>query len=128
VSLLPFGVCLVFTAFVSSVAMASDTKSPVFNVTPERCVTLRQGQPCFVRARFEWQSAEAMQVCVYGIEGKKLKCWTAVSGGRLVVPQTLPGTTDYVLADADGNELGRASIGVSWVYKKKGSKRRWRLF
>ncbi len=107
---------------------ANQQSDIAFDVTPKRCVTLRQGQPCFVRVRFEWQSAEAVQVCVYGVESEKLMCWNGVSTGRITLAQTLPGTTDFVLADKEGNELKRASVDVSWVYRKKRSKRRWRLF
>ena len=107
---------------------ADETPQTQFEVTPKRCVTLRQGQPCFVKLRFEWESMEAMQLCVYGVENKRLKCWTTATAGSIVMPQTLPGTTDYVLVDSAGVELNRATVSVSWVYRKKRSKRRWRLF
>lgn len=100
----------------------------VFEVSPMRCVTLRQGQPCFVRVRFEWQSTEILQLCVYGLENEELNCWDASSGGTFAIPQTLPKTTDYILIDSEGVELSRATVSVSWVYRKKRSKRRWRLF
>lgn len=107
----------------------SDTASGVsFSISPKRCVTLRQGQPCFVRIRIEWQSSEMVKACVYADNGKQLTCWKAANGGRSVIAQTLAGTTAYVLADANGTELGRREVTVSWVYKKKRSNRRWRLF
>lgn len=104
---------------------ATQTK---FTVSPNRCVTLRQGQPCFVKLRFEWQSTEIVQVCVYGMNNEKLKCWSDTSTGTVLMPQTLPGTTEYVLKDDTGTELNKSSVSVSWVYRKKRSKRRWRLF
>ncbi len=97
-------------------------------VSPNRCVTLRQGQPCFVRVRFNWQSSEVVKACLYGVEGKELKCWQASSEGNAYIAQTLPNTTEYVLINDEGVELSRASVSVAWVYKKKRSKRRWRLF
>lgn len=115
--------------FISTTAFAEDVAKPVFDVSPKRCVTLRQGQPCFVKVNIEWRSVKAIQVCVYGIGNEKLKCWnTATNSGRVIMPQTLPGTTEYVLVDSAGVELKRATVSVSWVYRKKGSKRRWRLF
>lgn len=110
------------------VTETGEEKVPEFNVSPNRCVTLRQGQPCFVRIRFEWQSSEVVKACVYGVEGEKLKCWQAAKEGVALIPQTLPNTTEFILVDDDGVELTRASVSVAWVYKKKRSKRRWRLF
>ena len=107
---------------------AQESAKAVFEVTPKRCVTLRQGQPCYVKVRFEWKSTETLQVCVYGVKNEKITCWDAASSGSVVMPQTLPGTTEYVLVDSAGTELSRASVSVSWVYRKKRSKRRWRLF
>jgi len=104
------------------------TQSIDFEVSPNRCVTLRQGQPCFVRVRFNWRSNKALTACLYNLEGKKITCWKSSESGSIVLAQTLPSTTEYILVDADGAELDRASVAVSWVYRKKRSKRRWRLF
>jgi len=111
-----------------STADADNALETSLNVTPKRCVTLRQGQPCFVRARFQWQSSEALRACLFNGEGSEIKCWHIASEGTIVLPQNLPNTTEYILTDSDGVELQRASIVVSWVYRKKRSKRRWRLF
>jgi len=119
---------IVGSVFLSGVAFAEESAQTVFEVSPKRCVTLRQGQPCFVKVRIEWSSLEAVQVCVYGAANEKLKCWAAANSGSFVSPQTLPGTTEYVLVDSAGAELKRATVSVSWVYRKKRSKRRWRLF
>jgi len=105
-----------------------DTQSINFEVSPNRCVTLRQGQPCFVRVRFNWRSDKALAACLYNLEGTKITCWKSSESGSISLAQTLPNTTEYILVDADGAELDRASVAVSWVYRKKRSKRRWRLF
>jgi len=105
-----------------------DTKNIDFKVSPNRCVTLRQGQPCYVRVRFNWRSNKALAACLYNIEGTKITCWKSSETGSIVLSQTLPKTTEYILVDTDGVELNRASVAVSWVYQKKRSRRRWRLF
>jgi len=99
-----------------------------FNVSPNRCVTLRQGQPCFVRVRFNWRSNKALAACLHNLDGAKITCWQSSETGSIVLTQTLPSTTEYILVDAEGVELNRTSVAVSWVYRKKRSKRRWRLF
>ena len=104
------------------------TKALDFEVSPNRCVTLREGQPCFVRLRFNWRSNKALAVCLYNLDGAKITCWKSSETGSIVLAQTLPNTTEYILVDADGVELNRTSVAVSWVYRTKRSKRRWRLF
>ncbi len=123
-----FSVFAIALFFVAPAAFADDVIKTKFEVTPNRCVTLRQGQPCFVRVNFQWSASEALQACLINVDGTQLKCWQLADKGDLVIPQNLPNTTEYVLVDNDGIEIGRASIVVSWVYRKKRSKRRWRLF
>jgi len=117
---------LLFTAPIS--ASGSEQSGVAFSISPKRCVTLRQGQPCFVRIRIEWQSSKIIEACVYGVEGKEVICWQPANQGKSVIAQTLPGTTEFVLVDDEGIELSRTEVSVSWVYKKKRSNRRWRLF
>lgn len=107
---------------------ATDKLVTQFEATPNRCVTLRQGQPCFVRVKFQWQTSEAVQACLLDIEGTKIKCWPLALTGSIELSQTLPNTAEYILTDIDGVEIDRTSVVVSWVYRKKRSKRRWRLF
>lgn len=140
-SVLRYCFALLSCLFISAtITYADDSKAPatlseqsnspvtLFEVTPKRCVTLRQGQPCFVKLRFEWSSDETVKVCLYGAEDKELQCWSSTNSGSIVLPQTLPSTTEFKLIANDGVELQRATVAVSWVYKTKRSKRRWRLF
>lgn len=127
---------LFFSALLfSSFAFANDSEQPEkseqeieFEVSPKTCVTLRQGQPCFVRVRFNWRSNKALAACLYNLEGTKITCWKSSETGSVVLSQSLPNTTEYILVNDDGEELTRASVAVSWVYRKKRSRRRWRLF
>ena len=116
------------SVFIPLVGHADNTGNVVFTVSAKRCVTLRQGQPCFARVLFEWQSSEAREACVFGMQGKKISCWKSARNGKLVMSQTLSGTTEYLLLDPEGKGLARTQISVSWVYKKKRSNRRSRLF
>jgi len=122
---------LLFSSFVyaqESQQTKDNTQEIDFEVSPNRCVTLRQGQPCFVRIRFNWRSNKALSACLNNLEGEKITCWKSSESGSIVLTQSLPNTTEYILVDANGLELNRASVAVSWVYRKKRSKRRWRLF
>jgi len=122
---LVFCVALAFSAFFSSHSLAT---TELFSVSPERCVTLRAGQPCFARLYFEWRVLEAQKVCIQGAENEPLKCWNARQEGSVILPLSLPETTNFLLINEEGAVLGEAQVSVSWVYQKKSVRRRWRLF
>jgi len=119
---------IVSLLFLPNALYAENATEVSFTASPKRCVTLREGQPCYARIRFEWRANEVVNLCVYAINGEQLSCWNPASRGRIVVPQTLVGSTVYVLMNDKGVEVSRAKVSVSWVYKKKRSNRRWRLF
>ena len=106
----------------------SFANSELFSVSPERCVTLNAGQPCFARLFFEWQVVEAQTVCIQGLKKEPLKCWVAELEGSVTLPLNLPETTKFFLINEEGEVLGEAQVSVSWVYQKKNVRRRWRLF
>lgn len=114
---------------IPTMAFAAENDEKVnFEVSPTRCVTLRQGQPCYVRLKFKWSADEDLEACLYNLDGSKLKCWTSTTKGTISLSESLTNTTEFILADAQGVELNRATVSISWVYRKKRSKRRWRLF
>jgi len=116
---------LVFFASLSTQSFAADK---LFSVSPERCVTLRAGQPCFARLYFEWKAIEPQKVCIQGLGNEPLTCFTALRTGNVTLPLNLPETTQFFLINEEGYVLGEAQVSVSWVYKKKSVRRRWRLF
>ena len=123
-----FAVVLCLMLLNSSNIFAQQASELAFDVTPKRCVTLRQGQPCFAVIRFNWQSNDNKNVCLVEVGGPSIKCWDTVDKGAHLLSQNLSSTTEYILIDEDGVELQRAKIVVSWVYRTKRSRRRWRLF
>jgi len=102
----------------------SSANSELFSVSPERCVTLNAGQPCFARLYFEWQVTEAQKVCIRGLEKEPLKCWATQLEGSVTLPLNLPETTVFLLVNEEGAVLGEAEVSVSWVYRKKSVRRR----
>jgi hypothetical protein len=100
----------------------------MLSVRPQRCVTLREGQPCFVRLKLAWSSSESQDLCVYGQGEKPLACWLGSRGEELILEQSLLESTRYSLRDATGEELVSTEVTVAWVYKTRRSRRRWRLF
>jgi hypothetical protein len=122
---LVFCAALITSAFFSNHSLAATN---LFSVSPERCVTLRAGQPCFARLYFQWKVVEAEKVCIQGSNDEPIKCWSSRSEGNVTLPLNLLGTTNFLLINEEGTVLGEAQVTVSWVYQKKSVRRRWRLF
>ena len=119
-------VCLVVA--LSSLPVSIALADTFVSVTPQRCVTLREGQPCFIRLRLVWEADPARSVCAYGVDVEPLACWQDSRGDVLVVEQRLLKNTPFTLRDADGVEVATTSVTVAWVYKSRRTRRRWRLF
>ncbi len=109
-------------------AQQENLESAELKVSPQRCVTLREGQRCYVKLRFEWLAPSVEKACVYRAESTLLQCWTEDALSPFVIPLTLSEDTDFLLLTPDGTLLGTVQVTVSWVYRKKRSRRRWRLF
>ncbi len=98
-----------------------------YTIGPSRCVSLREGQPCFVKLRVTWKKESISHVCLYKEKDELLACWEGELGNA-ILPQSITSDTRYILKNKLGDELSSVEVKVSWVYRKKRSRRRWRLF
>jgi len=105
--------------------IAADTQ---MTINPQRCVTLREGQPCYIRMKLSWNTSEPLTVCAYSDAEKPLACWNKSRGAVLTIEQQLLETTRFTLRSEAGDELASADVVFAWVYKSRRSRRRWRLF
>lgn len=115
-------------SFSGAQAQSDDEQDLAFVVKPQRCVTLREGQPCYVKLSLSWNSVRPMSLCVFGTGEKPLNCWTNVSEGEFFATRYLVETTRYTLKDEEGVEWGESTVVVAWVYKSRRTRKRWRLF
>ncbi len=101
------------------------------NVKPNRCITLHQGQLCYQKLNFQWQTAGTTQYCLYraDLDGPLL-CWEGDDMQQFRYTFESPQGTDFYLVNEDsGEELARITIAVAWVYKSgKKVSTGWRLF
>lgn len=123
-----FSGLLLCAALVALPSHAADEGAIKFVLKPQRCVTLREGQPCFVKLKVTWVSELPVSVCVYDEGETPLVCWVDVAEGSFFGKQYLYETTRYTLRDTGGVELGESTVTVAWVYKSRRARKRWRLF
>ena len=107
---------------------SDDDAALSFLFKPERCVTLREGQPCYVKLKVSWTSRQPISVCIFDEGEVPLACWAEVVQGEYFGSQYLYETTRYTLRDSAGVELDESTVTVAWVYKSRRARKRWRLF
>tara|TARA_R110000868_G_scaffold389056_1_gene658228 strand:+ start:3088 stop:3519 length:432 start_codon:yes stop_codon:yes gene_type:complete len=100
-------------------------------IQPSTCVSLHQGQACFVDLTMTWSTASINDYCLYSsAQTSPLKCWKASNQG--VLSQQFSATQNlYFYLQQDNSEIvvAESVLNVSWVYKKQQKSRlTWRLF
>jgi hypothetical protein len=101
------------------------------DLSPKRCVALRQGQTCYQEVVFEWRNMPVANYCMVEITtGGLLQCWQNANSGRLVIDFQSAQSLDYALRLQNTDEnLALAQVTVAWVFKSsKRPKSSWKLF
>lgn len=109
----------------------ADGEQSALKITPNRCISLHQGQVCYQRATLSWQTLDIADYCLFQArEDKPLKCWTAASSGVFETDfQSTEPVRYYLFKVGEDTPLASSGISVSWVYKSsKRQRRSWRLF
>ncbi|WP_157884360.1 DUF3019 domain-containing protein [Paraglaciecola hydrolytica] len=102
-----------------------------FQIQPTTCVSLHQGQACFVNLTLSWHTANKGNYCLYSSDQTSaLKCWMADNQGVMVQEfNTAQSLHFYLKQDKSDDVIAAAELEVSWVYKKQQKSRlSWRLF
>ena len=123
ISFLPFWVY-------AEVALTDVNTSDLLIVKPDKCVALREGRQCLTDVKFSWKTVEQGNYCL--LEQSKLTvihCWEHASAGHYTLAFAKQKTTQFLLVlKGTTQAVTTAEVEVSWVYKTKHKKRRWRLF
>lgn len=119
------GLLLCVLALQGTVANANEHFS--YSLEPEQCVTMEQGQACYVDIEVTWQSATPLNICLY-LSDAQLQCWRASKAGEF--HGEIQMTTDQPLVlSTDTEQKAKSIIRYAWVYKQSKRKAaRWRLF
>ncbi|NQY89606.1 MAG: DUF3019 domain-containing protein [Colwellia sp.] len=108
-------------------------------LTPNQCISLHQGQQCFVTVDISWQVAHAGKYCLFSsLQKNKLTCWLMTKSAsfkqELVIEKDVTFTLK-LMGDGIGNNIENDEVVVSavlelaWVHKKsKRSHSAWRVF
>ena len=110
---------------------ASDQYNIGLDVTPERCVALRQGQTCYQEVAFNWRQSKKGNYCLVELSTLQvLQCWQEVNSGKFEWDFQSSESLEFALRNQDKAEnLAATRITVSWVFKSsKRPKSSWKLF
>ncbi|WP_448569509.1 DUF3019 domain-containing protein [Thalassotalea ganghwensis] len=101
------------------------------NLIPEQCVSVHQGEKCYVDVVIKWQAQAAGDYCLYADSQQlPLQCWQASSAGHFeqefVTHQNI---TFTIKPKGSDNPMTKKTLKMAWVYKKNvRSRMTWRLF
>lgn len=111
----------------SSSARAENAR---FSVTPNKCVALRKGQPCYQKTTLTWQASQPGHYCIYAsLAPDALHCWSSAREGSLVFNLESASDVRFVLATKSSREVAHAEVVIAWVYSNASRRSRsWRLF
>jgi hypothetical protein len=102
-----------------------------FTVQPERCIALNQGQMCYQKLIFRWQTAAGARYCLHqDTVAAPLVCWagTDVNSHELEF-ESERNIIFSIRAEGQTSVLAQVEVEVAWVYQSnRQSFSRWRLF
>jgi hypothetical protein len=120
------------SVLMSVILSAEDVAAlPRLTIKPTQCVSLRQGQSCFVTADISWQVAKTDDYCLYSTEKiTPLKCWLSVNAGHFIEDIELKENITFTLkAQNDTRSIVSEVLELAWVYKaQRLSHSSWRVF
>jgi len=101
-----------------------------FTVTPNKCIALREGRPCYAIVSVKWKKTNIGNYCLRNSKNKQImQCWTSQNTGVYQYEFNSEKSQSFELVNTKtGHVSGQAGIKVHWVYTNKQKKRRWRLF
>ncbi|MCO7224299.1 DUF3019 domain-containing protein [Pleionea sp. CnH1-48] len=127
------GICIALCCLFSATGIKAQATEPgesQFDVSPNKCVTLREGRDCFAAVTFLWKTHQKGNYCIVSVDNKKtLKCWKGALKGQLQFQFSANKTLEYQLVrESNSQVMASTQIVVNWIYKSRGGKRRWRVF
>ena len=118
--------------FTSISASADDvTTLPKLVIKPKQCVSIRQGQNCFVNVDINWQVVKTGDYCLYSTqESTALKCWSNSNIGNFQVDFIVNQNVTFILKSQTNNvPIVSSVLELAWVHKtQRLSHSSWRVF
>jgi hypothetical protein len=101
-----------------------------FDVSPQKCITLKQGNNCYQDIEVDWQAKKPGNYCLtLSSQEIPVKCWSNTD--KAVFEFEFIGSHSATLSlveSASNKLLGQANIEVKWVYRNRSRNLSWRVF
>ncbi|WP_199611444.1 DUF3019 domain-containing protein [Flocculibacter collagenilyticus] len=104
---------------------------PTLTIKPTKCVSLKQGEVCYVSVSVVWQVSDIGDYCLFStLQKKPLQCWYSTKQGAFSQEVEMNDDVAYSLKKAkSGQVVVSSTLPLAWVYKKeKFSHASWRIF
>jgi hypothetical protein len=100
------------------------------DIKPQTCVSVHQGQTCYVQLIIHWQAGQSGDYCLFSSDQvNALQCWQHALQGNFVQDIATAESLQFMLKKGQAVTIAEAELKVSWVYtKKQKSSLSWRLF
>ncbi|VUD62807.1 hypothetical protein TDB9533_03115 [Thalassocella blandensis] len=130
--ILLLGILLQILALVAVPVVADSDSAVNFQVKPDRCIALRQGQICYQKLTFSWSpQSQEEEICLFEKgSDTPIHCWLGQSLTQFKHEFESNTEITYQLQRKSSRAiLGEATVNVAWVYKNsKKVSTGWRLF
>jgi len=100
-------------------------------VDPEQCVSIVQGDDCYVDVKITWLSKQASDYCLFtSQQSESLQCWNNQTQGQLSKEFVSNENITFYLKQLPSKDIvAEEVLEMAWVYKKNGrSHASWRMF
>jgi len=117
--------------FVTSVHAEQNEVVLTLEVDPEQCVSIVQGDDCYVDVKVTWLSKQTHDYCLFtSQESEPLQCWNNQTQGQLTKEfVSNKNITFYLKRHPSKVIVAEEVLEMAWVYKKNGrSHASWRMF
>ncbi|WP_371194488.1 DUF3019 domain-containing protein [Glaciecola sp. SC05] len=125
---------LVLAALLGLLSKPIMAKEPAYSLTtkPKECVSLYQGQTCYLTLDFDWSAPVSGDYCLFiKTNSRPMQCWSKESVGSFSQEFETDKDLTFELRSREASDIVLASttLTLSWVYKVPNKKRlAWRLF
>jgi hypothetical protein len=116
----------------SSSLYAADNQAPfTLTITPKQCVSVEQGQDCYVDIELTWHAEQTNNYCVFSSAQKEpLQCWENSRQGTYSKEVVANSSVQFSLRVTQSTKiLASEQLDMAWVYKKSARRNAsWRMF
>jgi hypothetical protein len=126
------GTFLLSLLLISISASADEvTTLPKLAIKPTQCVSMRQGQDCFVNVDVSWQVDKKGDYCLYSTQASTpLKCWSNSHIGNFQADIFVTQNVTFTLKSQNNNvSIISSVLELAWVHTtQRLSHSSWRVF